>query len=54
MLNHRNRLRRLIAITGLLTFVAGLAIVPGCNTVKGVGRDIEAIGQGGEDILNDR
>jgi len=44
--------RRIIVALGLCAFVAGLALTPGCNTVKGVGRDIEAIGQGGEDIIN--
>ncbi len=23
-----------------------------CNTVKGVGRDIESVGQGGEEVIN--
>ena len=23
-----------------------------CNTVKGVGRDIESVGQAGEDVIN--
>ncbi|MEZ6318218.1 MAG: entericidin A/B family lipoprotein [Phycisphaerales bacterium] len=25
----------------------------GCNTVKGVGRDIQAVGQAGEDAITD-
>ncbi|MBY0312114.1 MAG: entericidin A/B family lipoprotein, partial [Phycisphaerales bacterium] len=24
----------------------------GCHTVKGVGRDIEAVGQGGQDLID--
>jgi predicted small secreted protein len=36
-----------LVITGLL-----LIHLAGCNTVKGVGRDVEAIAQGGQDIID--
>lgn len=36
----------LAASAGLLTLLAG------CNTFKGVGRDVEAIAQGGQDIID--
>ena len=35
----------------LLTLLAGF-LVAGCNTVKGVGRDIEAVGQAGSDAIH--
>lgn len=34
-----------------LVAVAALALAA-CNTVKGAGRDIESVGQAGEDALN--
>ncbi|MBL0767713.1 entericidin A/B family lipoprotein [Sphingopyxis sp. XHP0097] len=34
----------------LLTLLAGL-LVTGCNTVKGVGRDIESVGEAGDRAL---
>ncbi len=34
-----------------LVTVAALALA-GCNTVKGAGRDIESVGQAGEDAIN--
>jgi predicted small secreted protein len=39
---------RLIALTTLV--VATLAL-SGCNTVKGLGRDIESVGQAGDDAV---
>jgi entericidin A len=36
----------------LLTLVAG-ALLAGCQTVKGLGRDIESVGQAGSDAIND-
>ena len=35
----------------LLTLLASF-LVAGCNTVKGAGRDIESVGQKGEDVIN--
>ncbi len=35
----------------LLTLFAGVMLA-GCATVKGAGRDIESIGQAGEDVLH--
>ena len=38
----------------VLAFVLGALTVTtaACNTVKGVGRDIESVGQAGEDVIN--
>ncbi|HMO75861.1 MAG TPA: entericidin A/B family lipoprotein [Sphingopyxis sp.] len=35
----------------LLSLLAAV-LVTGCNTVKGVGRDIESVGQAGSDAIN--
>ena len=32
--------------------VTGLLAVSACNTVKGVGEDIESVGEAGEDAIN--
>ena len=39
---------RLIAISAL---ALGALAVTGCNTVKGLGRDVESVGQAGDDAL---
>jgi predicted small secreted protein len=39
---------RLIAISALALSALALA---GCNTVKGFGRDVESVGQAGDDAL---
>lgn len=41
---------RLIAISALA--LAALTIT-GCKTVKGLGQDIESVGQAGSDAIND-
>jgi entericidin A len=38
---------RVIFLTLLASF-----LVAGCNTVKGVGRDIESVGQAGSDAID--
>jgi len=40
----------------ILAFAAtGVALAAsGCATVKGAGRDIESVGQAGEDVINGR
>ena len=38
---------RLVLLTVLASF-----LVAGCNTVKGVGRDIESVGQAGSEAIN--
>lgn len=35
----------------ILTLIASF-LVAGCNTVKGVGRDIESVGQAGSDAIH--
>lgn len=32
--------------------ISASLMVSACNTVKGVGRDIESVGQAGEDAIN--
>jgi predicted small secreted protein len=39
---------RLIAISAL---ALGALALSGCNTVKGFGRDVESVGQAGDDAL---
>jgi entericidin A len=39
---------RLIAISAL---ALGALALGGCNTVKGFGRDVESVGQAGDDAL---
>jgi len=41
---------KLVALTATL---ATTAILTGCNTVQGVGRDITAVGEGGQDMIDD-
>ena len=45
--------RRVLLASGIMV-AAGLLLmhIAGCNTVKGVGRDIEAMGQGGQDVID--
>jgi entericidin A len=38
---------RIVLLTLLASFV-----VAGCATVKGLGRDIESVGQAGSDVIN--
>lgn len=33
--------------------IASMALVSACNTVKGLGRDIESVGKSGEKVIND-
>ncbi|HMN41439.1 MAG TPA: hypothetical protein PKE29_11385 [Phycisphaerales bacterium] len=44
--------RVLLASTALVTAGLLLMHMAGCHTVKGVGRDIEAMGQGGQDMID--
>jgi predicted small secreted protein len=44
-------MKRMIAIT-LLTL--GLITLAACNTVQGVGRDIESVGTKGKEVINDK
>lgn len=33
--------------------IAAVLTTTACNTVKGVGRDIESVGRAGEEVIND-
>jgi entericidin A len=44
----RNDVVRLIAISAL---ALGALALSGCNTVKGLGQDIESVGQAGDEAL---
>jgi entericidin A len=35
-----------------LTILAATVLITGCATVKGLGRDIESVGQAGSDAIN--
>jgi predicted small secreted protein len=41
-------MRKIIAAT----LVAAYLILSACNTVKGLGRDIESVGEAGEKVIN--
>jgi len=38
--------------TAVIVLVAAAMALGACNTVKGAGRDIESVGQAGEDAIN--
>ena len=38
--------------TAVIVLVATAMALGACNTVKGAGRDIESVGQAGEDAIN--
>ena len=38
--------------TAVIVLVAAAMALGACNTVKGAGRDIESVGQAGEDVIN--
>lgn len=40
------------SVRGILLTLLASFLVAGCNTVKGVGRDIESVGQAGSDAIN--
>ncbi|HTN14518.1 MAG TPA: Entericidin EcnA/B family protein [Sphingomonadaceae bacterium] len=42
-------LRKLVIATGLAAIALAASA---CNTVKGLGNDIESVGQAGEDAIN--
>lgn len=47
----------LVVLTVKLALATGVAFaaasLAGCNTVQGVGRDITAVGEGGQDLIDD-
>ena len=45
---------RRVLITSCALIAAGVLLMyaAGCNTVKGVGRDIESVAQGGQDMID--
>jgi len=42
-------MRKIMLVIGLAAMTFGTAA---CNTVKGLGRDIESVGQAGDDAIN--
>ncbi|MFM8541713.1 MAG: entericidin EcnAB [Chakrabartia sp.] len=36
----------------ILFFAAAALLISGCNTVKGLGHDIESVGKAGEEAIN--
>ena len=51
-MKQRKRLRRSRALLAVIMFGLACLAVSGCNTVKGFGEDITAIGQGGQDFID--
>lgn len=46
-------LRRFLGVLVVAAVGVGAASqLGGCNTVKGLGRDVEAVAQGGQDIID--
>ena len=39
-------------LTLLLSLLTMSAVVAGCNTVKGFGRDVRSVGEAGEEAIN--
>ncbi|MBX7541059.1 entericidin A/B family lipoprotein [Qipengyuania sphaerica] len=39
-------------ITLLLSVLTMSVVVAGCNTVKGFGRDVQSVGEAGEEAIN--
>ncbi len=44
--------RLLSLVVAILLFASVAVIMPACNTVKGLGEDITAVGEGGEDLID--
>lgn len=44
--------RRLAHASVLIAMLAMLLVAVGCNTVKGFGRDVESVAQGGQDMID--
>lgn len=40
-------------LAATLATLAAVAHLNGCNTVQGVGRDITAVGEGGQDLIDE-
>jgi predicted small secreted protein len=48
-MTHSTKLAKILLAFGLASLALGTAA---CNTVKGLGRDIESAGQAGDDAIN--
>jgi predicted small secreted protein len=35
-----------------VALLAGTLLITACNTVKGAGRDVESVGQAGQEVIN--
>jgi entericidin A len=49
-LDLREQFMRKSAVTVL---IAAALVLGACNTVKGAGRDIQSVGEAGEEVIND-
>ncbi|MEE9434817.1 MAG: entericidin EcnAB [Sphingorhabdus sp.] len=38
--------------TAIISLLLATMLVAACNTVKGLGRDIESVGKAGEEVIN--
>ncbi len=52
-MKQRKRLRRSRVLLAVIMFGLAFVALSGCNMVKGIGEDISAISQGGQDIIDD-
>jgi entericidin A len=50
--NQRRRSFSLSRALATLTLIAAVPLTAGCATVKGLGRDIESVGQAGSEAIN--
>jgi predicted small secreted protein len=41
----------MIRLATIATLVIAVTLLSACNTVKGLGRDVESVGQAGDDAL---
>lgn len=49
-MTHKTTAKRSLALTGLFTLCLGATA---CNTVQGLGEDIQSVGKKGEEVIND-
>ena len=45
------KVREVTSVRAIILVLMASFLVAGCNTVKGVGRDIESVGKAGEDAI---
>lgn len=51
-MNKRLIAERVMVLLALGVFVVSMSAIAGCQTVKGVGKDIQNVGEAGEDAID--